>query len=288
MGHDLRQALGIPPEYDRAWLTKLLPNCFHCYNGAGKRVAVFYSRQPLADNLYKNYRDLWNLLHSWDTNFANKFIPALNAGFDTLTAYPQSGSGGSNVTCDACIYATSGTWSDARTKSALISEGYGYLQVSGSDDGGIYAVYRTFATYDTRTIGTGSQINNSSLFFYCYSKTEANSGLATIRIYSSTQAADNSFTNSDFTAYGSTLFSSLAYSAISTNSYAEFSLNSSGITNINKSGISKFCARTAGDVDNTTPTGNNRVVFRETDYGSNQPYLSVNYTVAAKGNQTIV
>jgi hypothetical protein len=41
-------------------------------------------------------------------------------------------------------------------------------------------------------------------------------------------------------------------------------------------------------VDNTTPTGNNRVNFREADYGSYQPYLLVNYTPAAKGNQTIV
>ena len=98
-----RYTVGISTDYDRALIHSFGRDNFHVYESADKSTGVFYSRKPFAERLYYSYLPIWKMCHIFDTVFANRWFPDLNLGFDTLTSYPQVGSGGSNDTCDGSI-----------------------------------------------------------------------------------------------------------------------------------------------------------------------------------------
>src|ERR1051325_3574255 len=56
------------------------------------RTADFRSHPKFAKRLYYAFRPVWWAMHIWDLA-ADRFIPRLSFGFDTLTAFPDAGTG---------------------------------------------------------------------------------------------------------------------------------------------------------------------------------------------------
>jgi hypothetical protein len=93
----------------------------------------------------------------------------------------------------------------------------------------------------------------------------------------------------DYDAFDTTLLTSGGYSwayPLATDDYNMATLNAAGIALVeaNKTGTVKFCIRTKGDVDDSTPTGNNRAAYYASEQGAGyQPKLVITYTPAAAG-----
>lgn len=66
-----------------------------------------------------------------------------------------------------------------------------------------------------------------------------------------------------------------------TNTYNIIPLNSTGISWITLTGTTKFCARTRGDICNSTPTGDNYVDWNTNEKGAGyKPLLTVKYSLS--------
>jgi hypothetical protein len=294
---DLRQALGIPGSYDRAWITKLLPSCFHCYNGHGKRIAVFYSRRPLADNLRRNWADLWKLFHSWDINYANK-IPALswaNIGFDTLVPSPQASHGGTNITCCGILFADANSsdtdWSTLRSggngTSINIRFDQSYIVIGDVVASSIQDywqdIMRGFFSFDTSSLGSSSTILSGNIGFTLYTVSKADLGTPNSILVSSNQTNANDLITSDWNTVGTTALSNPFIPSGMTQS-----LTDAGLAYLNKIGITKFATIDTTDWNNSPYTwvdsGESGILVNDST-GSGKPTLTIIYIKPAAGRK---
>ena len=117
-----------------------------------------------------------------------------------------------------------------------------------------------------------------SIYGDSFGREQHDSGQANLRLYQGTQTTNPVYT--DFDNFGTTLLSDDLTNwnyPISNSSYNAVNINSSGLALINlNSAHVKYCIRTAGDVNNSTPTGQN---LQGITSGINQAKLVVTYTV---------
>jgi hypothetical protein len=111
--------------------------------------------------------------------FANKLLPSLNMGFDTLTVYPDASSGGDS--CDGTVEYYAGsvagdTWSNvtgASTGTTVRKTDtnprvlYGR---AGTTNNYYSYLTRGFFSFKTSSIGSGKQIESATLSLYCNNK----------------------------------------------------------------------------------------------------------------------
>jgi hypothetical protein len=287
MGRDLRQALGIPSDFDDAWITKILPHCFHCYNGNGKRIAIFYSRQPLADNLRKNWSDLWNLFHSWDMNYANKFpnLNWANAGFDTLTVYPQTGNGDSNITTDASIYenTSSSSFSTARAGNDLVVDNSSTLYLACNYYNSSYYIWRYFSTIDTTSVLAAYTLNSILFSFYISQNLSNYAPNGNIHAVLHSANVNNNIVTGD---WGRITFGSKgSWTNDGKTGVKTITLNN---TILVPAGITKLALIYEGDLNNIAPTGETLLYGNTADASINKPYLTIGYSLPGKGSQMLV
>lgn len=91
IGQVLRRAMWIP----ELWLpvTLITPDAVHVALGIRKRRAILYSNPQYAEGLHRSFSWLWSLVHAWDMQVANRWLPAANLGLDTYTSQPDSSTG---------------------------------------------------------------------------------------------------------------------------------------------------------------------------------------------------
>ncbi len=147
--------------------------------------------------------------------------------------------------------------------------------------GGDYHVRRSFVTIDTSALPDAANITAAKLFLGVapLSVGEADSGQATLHIVEGVQNVP--IIASDFGDHlGKTISGgSIDISGLEATSGAiVIELNVTGLGLINKTGITKFCLRTAGDIDNSTPSGDNKFV---TSYLSqSRPFVVISAATA--------
>lgn len=265
---------------------ELMAHAYTIRIGGIEFITTFRTHSKYAKRLYYEWTWIWNLIHKWDTSFANKFIPALNLGFDSLTAYPDADTEVSTV--DGYINFTWNTplgWSygvnAATGTNAYDSYDYGSLAGSKSSS---YYISRGIFLFKT-TIPVGCTITEAYIGIYgSYSKQETDSNATTVHIVSSSPASNTQLVVGDYDSLGSTSFGSITYANLNTTGYTNFAFNSSGIGNITKgtNQISKFGARLACDLNSNTPTGANSFMFITADDAASgnakDPKLVVTYT----------
>jgi|GEM_PF-3197756 len=281
-----RYTLGISRDFEKAIITRISRDNFHVFNGQNERIGIFFSGKPFAKTLYYAYLPLWKACHAFDMKFANKFFPELNLGFDTLTAYPQSGMGGSNITCMGTIDCSGSSYTNIRSGNgdlsvlSDISLGHLLYLSNAHNNNNVYYIDRGFASFDTSSILSSYSISNAVFNFVVPSgyKGEVQSGQCNINIYKGTQGA-NTLITTNFNSYN-TFLKSLNYSNIT-----EGATNSvTGITTaVVPSGISKLALLTSGDVNSNTPTAGNTVGI-----SSNSINLTISYTLNSKQQQQFI
>jgi len=256
-----------------------------------QQTTDFRTHEKFGKRLYYGLKPLWYLLHFWD--WSTSIQPVLNCGFDTLTVYPDAGSG--NTTVDGHIWrtvSTGGTWSDVRNGAGTYandtdSSGYACAIYANSNTDKWSDIARAIFLFDTSSLDDDANISNAILSLNSSGKNDGLSIKPNIDIYTSNPTSNNNLIPSDYGTLGTTSMtgSPISYSSWpSSFNYVDFTFNATGRGNISKTGISKFGTRNANyDVANVEPTWSNHYSnilcrFADTSGTSYDPKLVVTYT----------
>jgi hypothetical protein len=224
----------------------------------------FRSHPKFAKRIYCAFRPLWWLCHAWDAGVADRLMPQLGFGFNTLTAYPDPNPEVTTFDGRTCYYGNY-TWTQVRGNATA-----NFTSDSAATDalaqgevipGAGIAISRCEFLFDTSGIGSDAIISAAILSVMSNGTgdhTEANYP-ANLALVSCNPASNTGVTNTDYAIakWGTTRFASdvmLTTFLANTNIYSDMALNAAGLAFINKTGISKFGIRPSNDLDDNTPT----------------------------------
>jgi hypothetical protein len=211
----------------------------------------------------------------------------------TLTVNPQTGGGGSNVTCDGLLlidtYPTGDTFANkinASTGTAAPVTGTNDIfcrLATNTNTNQFTSVDRSIFTFDTSSIGSSATISSATFSLW---GTGANSAIAdSIGVVSASPGANNTLATSDYARshHGTTDFATrIPFASWATAGYNNFALNASGLAAINKTGVTGLCAITGSDIDGTAvgwaSNVNADVAGNYADNGTNIPKLVITYS----------
>lgn len=168
IGGFFRRGLWIPDKHNK--ITKLTPESCHVLLPDGSYQATIYSNKQYQEALLKNYRVLWESLHAWDMRLANRFMPALNAGFDTYTSQPDDTTG-----------------IDTYLDNGAATTNYNTtVRVNVGEDNTTSRVYRTLIKFDYSSISSGAFIGSCVHSFW--TELDRSSNSRDFKIYRSLRA----------------------------------------------------------------------------------------------------
>lgn len=298
IGRISRWILRIDKDCPKAEIIDIKPNCYTIRGEKEDEYTTdFRTHWKFAKRIYFAFRPMWWAMHTWDEIFADKYSPELSFGFDTLTAYPDTGNPG-ETTVDGFIsrYSATGETFSTIVAGAGTSVYDTSMQVRLTEHATTSSRYvrlhRAFCHYDTSSLTADSIISNVVLSLYL---TKANSFASSplTHIIESTIISDNTLTTLDFVNTGSVDFGSIAYDDLNSSVYNDFTLNESGIANVSKTGVSKFASKSSWDFTRTGPAWEGGKEFRLTispadnEGTDNDPKLTVTYTLPGGGSTFI-
>jgi hypothetical protein len=249
LGRECRRALGLSVDgrmvavYPHASIRACGDMC----------IGEFFSRDLVAKRMHREFAGVWQLAHWFDQRIANTLCPALNLGFDTLTAYPDANP--ETATVDGYAWRsgvdeTFATIVSAAGTQALDTDPDLYAVVWASTTTDQFKeIDRMIFLFDTSAIG-GGNISDAILSLWGLSKTGA-LGAPPLHACASSPAGNTSVGASDFATMGSTSFGNIAWaSLVSTDTaYSDITINASGLAAINKTGVTKLGARIEWDIN---------------------------------------
>lgn len=225
-------------------------------------TADLRTHPKFAKRIYHAFAPFWWTLHAWDWAIADRWVPALSAGFSTLTVYPDAGDPGTN-TVDG--YARRGTFPGGPVSESfsLIRSNNG-TDASGSAGGAAAALYgattsnqfqelsRGFLLFNTAALGASALITAATLSLYSQEGT-TELGSDALHIAGAALASPTSLAASDYSNVSRTSFGSItsgAWTGFSA-AYNDISLNASGLAAIALTGVTQFSAQLGWDLNNS-------------------------------------
>lgn len=257
-------------------------------------ITDFRTHDKYAKRMYYGFYPIWDLAHKFDMSIANKWSPALNLGFDTLTKYPDADPETStvdgyvqrvNVNESFSTIRNTADGNDAFDASAATN--CPRIGTSGAISPNFSVLRRGILTFDTSSLTSVATVSGGTFSIYGNSKT---SGLGedAFHVASATPATNTSVSNGDYDAIGRTTFGNVAYASFATGGYNDITLNASGIANISKTGISGFSIQLGWDINNSfggvwadSAVTNFNITFADQDGTTQDPKLVVTYTLPA-------
>lgn len=277
----------------------ILPNSV--YQKQGNKVkAEFRTHDKYAKRLFYEYKPIWKAFHWFDMNVANTFVPKLNLGFDTLTAYPDTGTG--STTCDSRLEHADGT---GQSFTTLVNAAGNYVDASSASTIAAYfqahtvsnefiGLSRSGYTFDTSSLDSLAESVDSAVFsIYGASKSDGLSATPNSNIYSFAPADDATHVAGDFDSMGTTAYcdTAITYAGFNTSGYNDWTLNATGLAAVSTSGNTKIGFRNANhDVADSAPSWSSSAIsnlnayFADQAGTTNDPKLVVTYTPGATGN----
>lgn len=221
----------------------------------------FRTHNKFSKRIKYSFYPFWWLAHQWDMLVANNFCPALNLGFDTLTVYPDAGTG--NTTVDGRVTEDGeGSWSSIRdaggdASADTIETGNFQTIIShGNTSSSWFRIGRTIYTFDTSAITASGILSSVVVSFYGNGKADNTGWYGANNIYSASPASNNALVAGDYDSLGTSPYcdNSIAY-ADWANAYNNFTLNATGKSAVNKIGITKIGGRESlYDAPNSSPS----------------------------------
>ena len=277
----------------RRRIARLYPHAYEVTNRDGSRTLDVRTHAKYAKRLYYAFRPFWWTLHAWDALIANPFVPALNAGFDTLTAYPDPDP--ETTTIDGTIgrvdAVTGESWASLIGGAGNTADNpfASSVSINASSDGAdLWKRFgRSVYLFDTSPIAGGT-VTAAVLSIYGKGKSDNRGITPDVDIYTASPASNTALATSDYGNVGATsqTGSPITYASWSTSAYNDFTLDATGIGNVATAGISKFSKRNASyDAAGVAPTwafGDETAVvegyFADEAGTSTDPKLVVTYT----------
>lgn len=167
----------------------------------------------------------------------------------------------------------------------------GVLQTENCLSGSYYSISKGFLYFDTSAL-SGYTVTAATLYVYVFAKADANNELIQIQsgmpTYPHITLESGDFDQAYYAASGNG--GQLDITTVTLHAYNAIPLtNPVGLAMINTSGITKLALRTTGDINNSTPTGENGLYYYAYEEGGGKiPYLSVTYTATAPAIISVV
>lgn len=288
-----------PETHGRA-IAEIRPDMVRVTLPDGQQCATFHTHAKYGKRVYYALAPLWWALHCCDWLVLDRLLPALSFGLATLTAYPQAGSGGANVTCDGSIRNYVGSpvsWANFRgaTLYTVVRNFTGTSNYAGqiSRTAGTAPrwedIYRAFYTFNTSTIGAGQAVSAATLSLRGYNSNEDGiTGDDSLAVVAFTPANMNTVTDAEFNAFGTTSFASIAFADFKTwENINVLTFNAAGIAHIKMTAPTGVGTEIGADATNTEPGGTTAgeifyQVYNADNTGTtNDPKLTVTYAAAA-------
>lgn len=294
VGRLLRQVLAIRP-HDLGWgtpIVALYPHAYTVEHPDGSYTTDFRTHAKFAKRLYYQLLPLWRLLHMWDMAIANPFVPVLNAGFDTLTQYPDLGDPGT-TTVDGTAYRSVASESFATIRGGNGTGAYAiattdtapYLAGSSTVDQ-FSLMQRGLFGFNTSTLGASAGVS-AVTFSQWFTGKISNLGDTTVEITAGPTASGTTLASGDFQTIGRVAFATgVSIAGLTTGAYTDVALNAAGVAAVSLTGITKLGTQLGWDLANsftgtwasgvqTGPT----LAFADQTGSANDPKLEVTYTV---------
>lgn len=267
-----------------------------------KFTAYCFTSDFIAKAIAYHYQWLWKIIHSFDINVANRFIPSANLGFDTYYYYSEEGSGSGNDVCDGYvlrapasnetylnIIAGAGTNISADSSDLYVSAHYDDL---GDASSGYDQNTHSYVTFDVPKLIDNATVAVAKVRIWGSAKGDYNSwnslntGGFSLHIVEANPLSDNNLSSGDYLRHGNTSLSgSIGYSLFALLGYNVFILNSTGISHIGSGGNTSFCFLNNFEMDEEEPNRSSDIEkintsyfnFKGTDVGSSSqiPYLEL-------------
>lgn len=265
-----------------------------------ERVTCIRTSPKFAKRVYRAFAPVWWALHLWDWAIADRWVPAMSAGFATLTAYPDPSP--ETATCDGHVQrgGVNETFTTIRNGAGVQTadnQATGNVELQATSTSNQFSnLFRLFFGFDTSSLA-GATVAAAALFLTPHASFGMDNGLgggATYHITAAAPASPTALSTSDYGNVSDTSFASQAGSGLSNGVEAEWAFNSSGIAAINTSGVSQFAARFGWDVADSftgtwTSSGRARMVVYLADQTGNteDPRLEVVYGLPTISTTTL-
>ena len=281
------------PKGTKVWA--IAPNSYTVRLPDGQLRTDFRTHWKYSKRVYYAFKELWWLMHAWDSAFADRWAPAYSFGFLTLTAYPDPDPETTTVDGDVKRAFVGETWTSIQGGA-----GNGFnstttlpyatrILASGTTDQW-QDLYRAIFLFDTSALTASAVISATVFSLVGFSKADALSITPNVDVYTSNPASNTALENADFTALGSTSQTGAAKAyanwVVDSATYNDLTFNATGRSNVSKTGVSKFGTRNANyDVANQAPTWSSgaaseiRVFAAENADTTTDPKLVVTYTL---------
>lgn len=284
-------------------IIKILPHAITWVSGEKNGETIycteFRTSPKFANRLYYAFKPIWWTMHFLDWLMLDRFEFAgkYSFGFDSLTAYPDAGTG--STTVDG--YVQRGTVDEtfgtirggAGNGSGATDTGFNAPSLSASSTTDQFSrLRRAIFTLDTSALTASASI--SAAVFSIKSATKNNGlGSPDIDLVNSSPASDNTLANGDYSNVGTTVYASIAYASYTGDSatYNDFTL--SDTSGVSKTGITRFATRLSWDTDNSftgtwSATAETKMpaIFADTAGTSEDPKLVITYTLVTGSGGT--
>lgn len=248
-----------------------------------ERTADFRTHSKYAKRIYLAFWPFWWMMHVWDSLIADRFIPRLSFGFDTLTVRPNANV--ESVSVDGRVQNFGVVWSTthdaADGSSAQDSSANDYFTESYFSTP-TYTINRAFFLFDTSALTASANISAAVFSLSGDGTAEENADSLTLYVVTTTPASNTAIGTADFDQVGAVDQGNMAASSWNETdgTYNDITLNSTGRGNISKTSITKFGTRDSADLNNSAPTGANRVncYFADQAGTTKDPKLVITYS----------
>jgi len=273
-------------------ILRILPNSITWATGNKDEYKIdFRTHAKYSKRVYFALEPIWWMMHAWDWAIADRYVPQLSFGFDTLTAYPDTTPGTTSCNASLDTYAQFGVASWAThhdaTSANTVNRTSGELRlwINNQGSGNFYAIGRAIMLFDTSDLTSSANVSAATLSLY--EKAGADTLSLSANIYTSTPASNTAIVGDDYDQCGTVAQSDspMTFATFySSSAYKDWAFNSTGVGNVSKTGISKFSWRITADAANSAPPGetpaDNYIDAHSSDQTgtANDPKLVVTYT----------
>lgn len=141
-------------------IVEIAPQHIILHNGGNEFTLDTRCGPKFANRLYHGLLPAWWTMHSFDM-IANRYRPAWNLGFDTLTAYPDAHP--ESTTCDGTIgIGSNGAWStlmNSNYNGGYDDAEYMWTGMTLTTSPNYYNLYKCITLFDTSVLTAGATIS---------------------------------------------------------------------------------------------------------------------------------
>ena len=161
LGGAFRRRINLRPDMR---VISITPDAVNYASDGAECVLIAYPGPAVAMDVYRAFKPLWWAIHYWDEIIADRWVPELSYGFDTLTANTEPSSSqyfDGQISSDAVGQSTANSATTGATVTAFMDGDILQLDASYSNISKKYTFSRLFFKFNLTSIAGLTQVTNA-------------------------------------------------------------------------------------------------------------------------------